>query len=88
MTSAVFMLFRAPPGSKKQSGGSAAGKWKLYWNGIQDFILLITPDRKLEEERITQRLEKMVEEHTKALEETHAKLIHQDKMASLEKLSA
>ena len=45
-------------------------------------------DRKKEEERITQRLEKMVEERTKALEETHAKLIHQDKMASLGKLSA
>lgn len=45
-------------------------------------------DRKREEERITQRLEKMVEERTRALEETHAKLIHQDKMASLGKLSA
>ncbi|WP_051184709.1 ATP-binding protein [Desulfatiglans anilini] len=45
-------------------------------------------DRKREEERITQRLERMVEERTKALEETHAKLLHQDKMASLGKLSA
>jgi len=45
-------------------------------------------DRKKEEEEITNRLEHMVEERTRQLEETHAKLIHQDKMASLGKLSA
>jgi len=44
--------------------------------------------RKKEEEEITNRLEKMVEERTKQLKETHAQLIHQDKMASLGKLSA
>jgi len=45
-------------------------------------------DRKKEEEGITQRLEQMVEERTRQLEATHAKLLHQDKMASLGKLSA
>jgi two-component system NtrC family sensor kinase len=45
-------------------------------------------DRKKEEEEITRRLEQMVEERTRQLEETHAKLLHQDKMASLGKLSA
>jgi two-component system, NtrC family, sensor kinase len=45
-------------------------------------------DRKREEEEITHRLEQMVEERTRQLEETHAKLLHQDKMASLGKLSA
>jgi PAS domain S-box-containing protein len=45
-------------------------------------------ERKKEEEEITRRLERMVEERTTQLEETHAKLIHQDKMASLGKLSA
>ncbi len=41
-----------------------------------------------EEEEITRRLEQMVEERTQQLRETHAKLLHQDKMASLGKLSA
>jgi PAS domain S-box-containing protein len=41
-----------------------------------------------EEEEITRRLEQMVEERTKQLKETHEKLIHKDKMASLGKLSA
>jgi len=41
-----------------------------------------------EEEEITQQLEQMVEERTHQLKETHAKLLHQDKMASLGKLSA
>ena len=41
-----------------------------------------------EEEEITRRLEKMVEERTSQLKETHEKLIHKDKMASLGKLSA
>jgi two-component system NtrC family sensor kinase len=43
---------------------------------------------KKEEEEITRRLEKMVEERTRELRETHKKLLHQDKMASLGKLSA
>ena len=41
-----------------------------------------------EEEEITRRLEQMVEERTRQLRETHEKLLHQDKMASLGKLSA
>ncbi len=41
-----------------------------------------------EEEEITRRLEQMVQERTQQLRETHAKLLHQDKMASLGKLSA
>jgi PAS domain S-box-containing protein len=41
-----------------------------------------------EEEEMTRRLERMVEERTQQLHETHAKLLHQDKMASLGKLSA
>ena len=45
-------------------------------------------ERKIEEEKITRRLEQMVEERTRQLKETHNKLIHQDKMASLGKLSA
>lgn len=45
-------------------------------------------ERKIEEEKITRRLEQMVEERTRQLKETHTKLIHQDKMASLGKLSA
>ncbi|MFC1885251.1 ATP-binding protein [Thermodesulfobacteriota bacterium] len=44
--------------------------------------------RKKEEEETTRRLEMMVEERTRQLKETHRKLIHQDKMASLGKLSA
>jgi PAS domain S-box-containing protein len=45
-------------------------------------------DRKKEEEKITRRLEQMVVERTRQLKETHEKLLHQDKMASLGKLSA
>ncbi len=41
-----------------------------------------------EEEEITHRLEQMVKQRTQQLQETHAKLLHQDKMASLGKLSA
>ena len=44
--------------------------------------------QKKDEEEITRRLEKMVEERTRQLKETHDKLLHQDKMASLGKLSA
>ncbi|MGD2184750.1 MAG: ATP-binding protein [Desulfobacterales bacterium] len=43
---------------------------------------------KKEEEEITRRLEQMVQERTRQLKETHKKLLHQDKMASLGKLSA
>ena len=45
-------------------------------------------ERKREEEEITHRLEMMVEKRTRQLKETHDKLLHQDKMASLGKLSA
>jgi len=45
-------------------------------------------ERKKEEEEITRRLEKMVEDRTRQLKETHDKLLHQDKMSSLGKLSA
>lgn len=41
-----------------------------------------------EEEEMTRRLEQMVEERTRQLKETHNKLLHQDKMASLGKLAA
>jgi PAS domain S-box-containing protein len=41
-----------------------------------------------EEEEITRRLGQMVEERTRQLQETHNKLLHQDKMASLGKLAA
>lgn len=44
--------------------------------------------RKRDEQEITRRLEKMVEERTRQLHATHEKLLHQDKMASLGKLSA
>jgi len=44
--------------------------------------------RKREEEEITGRLEEMVKERTRQLKETHEKLLHHDKMASLGKLSA
>jgi two-component system, NtrC family, sensor kinase len=44
--------------------------------------------RKRREEEITKRLEAMVRERTRELKETHEKLLHQDKMASLGKLSA
>jgi two-component system NtrC family sensor kinase len=43
---------------------------------------------KKEEEEITHRLEQMVEDRTRQLRETHEKLLHQDKMSSLGKLSA
>ena len=45
-------------------------------------------EQKLEEEEITRRLEHMVEERTRQLKESHDKLLHQDKMSSLGKLSA
>jgi len=43
---------------------------------------------KRKEEEITRSLEQMVDERTRQLKETHDKLLHQDKMASLGKLSA
>jgi signal transduction histidine kinase len=47
----------------------------------------VTQQRQQDEE-ITQRLEQMVAERTRQLQETHEKLLHRDKMASLGKLSA
>jgi len=47
----------------------------------------ITRRRKKRKE-LTRRLEQMVEERTRQLKESHKKLLHQDKMASLGKLSA
>ena len=57
---------------------------------IQKFIHIsrdITQHKK-EEEEITRRLEQMVEDRTRQVNETHQKLLHQDKMSSLGKLSA
>jgi PAS domain S-box-containing protein len=57
---------------------------------IQKFIHIsrdITQHKK-EEEEITRRLEHMVEDRTRQVKETHEKLLHQDKMSSLGKLSA
>lgn len=57
---------------------------------ISEFIEIsrdITDQKKADEE-ITRRLEKLVEERTRQLKETHEQLIHQDKMASLGKLAA
>ncbi len=45
-------------------------------------------ERKRKEEETTHKLEQMVEQRTRQLRETHEKLIHQNKMASLGKLSA
>ena len=45
-------------------------------------------ERKRQEEDSRRRLEQMVDERTRQLQETHDKLLHQDKMASLGKLSA
>jgi PAS domain S-box-containing protein len=45
-------------------------------------------ERKMQEEENRRHLEQMVDERTRQLQETHAKLLHQDKMASLGKLSA
>jgi PAS domain S-box-containing protein len=57
---------------------------------IQKFIHIsrdITQHKK-EEEEITHRLEQMVEDRTRQVKETHEKLLHQNKMSSLGKLSA
>jgi len=45
-------------------------------------------DIKTQQETIKNQLELMVKERTRELDETHAKLLHQDKMSSLGKLSA
>jgi len=45
-------------------------------------------EHKQEEDEITRRLEAMVDDRTRQLKETHTKLLHQDKMASLGKLAA
>lgn len=45
-------------------------------------------ERRAREDENRWRLEQMVEERTRQLQETHAQLLHQDKMASLGKLSA
>ncbi len=45
-------------------------------------------ERRMQEEENRRRLEKMVEERTRQLQDTHAKLLHKDKMASLGKLAA
>ncbi|MCK5096672.1 MAG: PAS domain-containing protein, partial [Desulfobacteraceae bacterium] len=44
--------------------------------------------RKMDEKKNQQHLVKMVEERTRQLQETHEKLLHQNKMASLGKLSS
>ena len=81
--------------SRKGSGGTRHFEVNVYpiWENsgrISKFIHIsrdIT-QRLREEEEMTRRLEKMVEERTRQLQESHAKLLHQDKMASLGKLSA
>lgn len=45
-------------------------------------------DSKKQEEEMTRKLENMVEDRTRELKKTHFQLLHQDKMASLGKLSA
>jgi two-component system NtrC family sensor kinase len=60
-------------------------------NGKISMFVEISRDitrRKREEQEMTRRLEKMVEERTRQLKESHSKLLHQDKMASLGKLSS
>jgi two-component system NtrC family sensor kinase len=61
---------------------------------IIEYCLDVSQRKRLERQlenrtkEITRRLEHMVEERTQQLKETHDKLLHQDKMASLGKLSA
>jgi two-component system NtrC family sensor kinase len=45
-------------------------------------------EHKQQEAEITRRLEAMVDDRTRQLQETHEQLLHQDKMASLGKLAA
>ncbi|VEN74352.1 conserved hypothetical protein [Candidatus Desulfarcum epimagneticum] len=58
--------------------------------GISKFIHIARDitRRVMEEEEITSRLEGMVRERTRQLHETHSRLLHKDKMASLGKLAA
>jgi PAS domain S-box-containing protein len=60
-----------------------SGKISRFLEISHDFT-----ERKKQEEENRRRLELMVEERTRELQETHAKLLHQDKMASLGKLAA
>jgi PAS domain S-box-containing protein len=82
--------------SRKSSGGGLrhfeVAVHPIWESGgkISKFIHIsrdITQQLKQEEE-MTRRLEKMVEERTRQLRETHTKLLHQDKMSSLGKLAA
>lgn len=78
-----------PDGKERFSELTIYPIWKKKGE-ISKFIEIsrdITKRKKTEQE-LTRRLEQMVEERTKQLEATHAKLLHQDKMASLGKLSA
>ena len=78
-----------PDGEKRYYEANVYPIWEK--NGkISKFVHIsrdITQHKK-EEEEITRRLEQMVEDRTRQLKETHEKLLHQDKMSSLGKLSA
>jgi len=78
-----------PDGSKRYYEVNIYPIWEKDGK-VSKFIHIsrdITQHKK-EEEEITGRLELMVEERTRQLRETHEKLLHQDKMSSLGKLSA
>jgi PAS domain S-box-containing protein len=78
-----------PDGEKRYYEVNIYPIWEK--NGKVSKFIHISRDitqRKKEEEEITGRLEFMVEERTRQLKETHEKLLHQDKMSSLGKLSA
>ncbi len=60
-----------------------SGKISRFLEISHDFT-----ERKLREEESRRRLELMVKERTRELQEIHAKLLHKDKMASLGKLAA
>ena len=80
---------RMPNGSKRYYEVNIYPIWEKDGK-VSKFIHIsrdITQHKK-EEEEITRRLELMVEERTRQLRETHEKLLHQDKMSSLGKLSA
>jgi PAS domain S-box-containing protein len=80
---------RGPKGENKYSELTIFPIWEK--NGKVSKFIEISRDitkRKKEEEEMTRRLEMMVEERTQQLKETHEKLLHQDKIASLGKLSA
>jgi len=76
-------------GEKRSTEVSIFPIWEK--NGKISRFIEISRDvtaRKQQEEQITRRLEQMVEERTKEIREIHGKMLHQDKMASLGKLSA